>query len=205
MTVGLTSESLSHGLARICTRLEACADELNTADGKLGDGDLGVTMQRGARGVQAALDTLPADVGQALMVCAQAFVKISGSTYGTLLATGLMSAAKACKGREAVPWAEMSSLVAGALTAMQMRGKGALGDKTVLDALDAVRDATAGLDTPAQILAAATAAIDQVMNVFRDKPSRQGRARMFGDKSLGLDDPGMLALRRMLESLEGAL
>jgi len=199
---GLTSESLGHGLTRICAALETCADELNTADGKLGDGDLGVTMQRGARGVQATLHTLPADVGMALMTCAQAFVKISGSTYGTLLATGLMSAAKACKGRETVPWAEMSSLVAGAVAAMQQRGKGALGDKTVLDALDAVRAATAGLDTPEKILVAAQAAIDRTMGDFRGKPSRQGRARMFGEKSIGLDDPGMLALRRMLDALK---
>lgn len=200
--MGLTREALRHGLARICTRLEACADELNSADGKLGDGDLGVTMQRGARGVQVALDTLPADVGLALMACAQAFVKISGSTYGTLLATGLMSAAKACKGREDVPWAEMSSLIAGTLAAMQARGKGALGDKTVLDSLDAMRAATDGLDTPDEILTAAAAAVDQAMNDFRGKPSRQGRARMFGDKSLGLDDPGMLALRHMVEGLK---
>ena len=198
---GLTSAALADGLARVCARLEACADELNTADGKLGDGDLGVTMQRGARGVRVALDALPADVGLALMACAQAFVKISGSTYGTLLATGLMSAAKACKGREAVPWEEMPSLIAGALAAMERRGKGALGDKTVLDALDAMRAATEGLDTPEEILAAAVAAADGAMNDFRDKPSRQGRARMFGDKSLGLDDPGMLALRHMLGAL----
>jgi len=197
----LTSAALADGLARVCARLEACADELNTADGKLGDGDLGVTMQRGARGVRVALDALPADVGLALMACAQAFVKISGSTYGTLLATGLMSAAKACKGREAVPWEEMPSLIAGALAAMERRGKGALGDKTVLDALDAMRAATEGLDTPEEILAAAVAAADGAMNDFRDKPSRQGRARMFGDKSLGLDDPGMLALRHMLGAL----
>ena len=201
--MGLTSAALRHGLARICTRLETCAHELNSADGKLGDGDLGVTMQRGARGVQVALDTLPADVGLALMACAQAFVKISGSTYGTLLATGLMSAAKACKGREAVPWAEISSLIAGALAAMQARGKGALGDKTVLDALEAIRAATDGLDTPDKILTAATAAVNQAMNDFRGKPSHQGRARMFGDKSLGLDDPGMLALRHMVDALEG--
>lgn len=198
---GLTRASLSAGLARVCARLEECADELNTADGQLGDGDLGVTMQRGARGVQATLDDLPVDVGLALMACAQAFVKISGSTYGTLLATGLMNAAKASKGRGVVPWAEMSSLVGGALQAMQQRGKGALGDKTVLDALDAIRAATEGLDTPDAILTAAKTAVDQTMNDFRGKPSRQGRARMFGDKSIGLDDPGMLALRHVLDAL----
>jgi len=200
---GLTSESLRRGLARVCAALEASADELNAADGLLGDGDLGVTMQRGARGVQAALDTLPADVGMALMTCAQAFVKISGSTYGTLLATGLMSAAKACKGRDEVPWRETSALLAGAFAAMQQRGKGALGDKTVLDALDAAAQATAGCTDADAVLAAAATAVAETLAAYRGKPSRQGRARMFGDKSVGLDDPGMLALQRMLDGLGG--
>ncbi|WP_192871708.1 DAK2 domain-containing protein [Variovorax sp. JS1663] len=36
---------------------------------------------------------------------------------------------------------------------------------------------------------------------FRDKPNRIGRARMFAEKSIGMDDPGMVALQRMVESL----
>jgi phosphoenolpyruvate---glycerone phosphotransferase subunit DhaL len=76
----------------------------------------------------------------ALLKCAQAFTKLSGSTYGTLLATGLMSAAKATKGRTEVPWSEVSSLLASALQAMAQRSGGKLGEKTVLDALEAVRD-----------------------------------------------------------------
>ncbi|SVE58725.1 uncharacterized protein METZ01_LOCUS511579, partial [marine metagenome] len=31
--------------------METSADELNTIDGQLGDGDLGVTLVRGARGL----------------------------------------------------------------------------------------------------------------------------------------------------------
>ncbi len=36
---------------------------------------------------------------------------------------------------------------------------------------------------------------------FRDRPFRQGRARIFGEKGLGRDDPGMVAFRRIVESL----
>ena len=135
----LTTESLKAGLTRIAAAMEEAADELNTADGKLGDGDLGVTMVRGCRLVMEALPDLPEDVGMALMKCAQAFTKTSGSSYGTLLATGLMSAAKAAKGRTEVPWSEAGALLGGALEAMMLRGKASLGDKTVLDAIEAAR------------------------------------------------------------------
>src|SRR6185295_11573792 len=95
----LTSATLRDAFKKIAEKLESCADELNTLDAALGDGDLGVTMVRGARSLVAELPQLPDDVGMALMKSAQAFTRISGSTYGTLLATGLIGAAKATKGR----------------------------------------------------------------------------------------------------------
>ena len=48
----------------------------------------------------------------ALLACAQAMTKVSGSSYGTLLATGLMAAAKATRGRTEVPWSETAGAAA---------------------------------------------------------------------------------------------
>ncbi len=199
---GLTTKSLQTGLRRIAPVVAAAADELNAADAKLGDGDIGITMARGMSGVGEVIDGLPDDVGLALLKCAQVFTKVSGSSFGTLLATGLMSAAKICKGRAEVPWSEISSLTAGAVEAMKARGKGDLGDKSVLDPLHAITVATEGLTDPGAVLAAADKAVDETMDEFRGRVSRLGRARMFGDKSAGLDDPGMLALRRVIDGLK---
>lgn len=201
--MAMTVSSLRHGLAKVAAQMEAAADELNTLDGQLGDGDLGVTMVRGGRAVAELLPGLPDDLGQAFLACAQAFTKLSGSSYGTLVATALMSAAKATKGRAEVPWTEVSALLAGARDAMMARGKANLGQKTVLDPLDAAAKVTAGLDDPAAILAAARRAVAETMDAFRGQPAQIGRARIFGDRSIGLDDPGMLAFRRVLDGLAG--
>lgn len=203
MAEGLTTAALSEGIRRIAAKMEACADELNTLDGSLGDGDLGVTMVRGTRSLVDELPDLPDDVGLALLKCAQVFTKVSGSTYGTLLATGMMSAAKSTKGKTAVPWSETSALLAEAISAMSRRGKAELGDKTVLDAIEAARVATDGLDQPGKIVREADEAITQALEQFRDQPARQGRARIFGEKSIGLDDPGMVAFKYIVESLQG--
>ena len=159
-------------------------------------------MVRGARSMLAELPNLPDDIGMSLMRCAQAFTKISGSTYGTLLATGMMSAAKATKGRAEIPWTEISSLLAGALESMSQRGKGQLGDKTVLDTLEAARAATESLSDPSALLDAADQAVSACIERFRQQPSRQGRARIFGDNSAGKDDPGMIAFQQMVEALK---
>lgn len=196
----LTTAVLAEGLQRIAAHMETVAEALNRADGALGDGDLGVTMQRGGRELVKVLPTLPADVGMALLACAQAVTRVSGSSYGTLLATGLMAAAKATRGRTEVPWTELSALLQAALQAMMARGKAALGDKTVLDVLDAAARAVDGV-APAEMLAAASGAVDATMARLRGQQAKIGRARIFGERSVGLDDPGMLAFREMLRAL----
>jgi dihydroxyacetone kinase-like protein len=189
--------------ARIAAQAAACAGELNAADGQLGDGDLGITVSKGWAEIAAGADGMPDDVGMFFLECAKAFQRVSSSSYGTLTATGFMAAAKACKGRTDVPFAEVPGLVAAARDAMMARGKGSLGDKTVLDSLDAIATATAGLSDPSAILRAADEAATRALDDFRDRENRLGRARMFAEKSRGLDDPGMLALRRMLDGLVG--
>lgn len=186
---------------RLAAAMERDAQMLNAADGALGDGDLGVTMTRGMRLVSEKAAELPEDLGLALLQCAQAFTKASGSSYGTLLATGLMAVAKAVKGETAVPAARVSELTATARDAMQARGKAELGGKTVLDSLDAVARATDGLDDPATVADAAAAAVDRALDAFRDRKATVGRARIFADRSVGMDDPGMLAMARIVKAL----
>ncbi len=199
-TTSLSTAILADGLRRIATHMETVAEALNALDGQLGDGDLGVTMQRGGRELAKVLPTLPDDVGMALLACAQAMTRVSGSSYGTLLATGLMAAAKATRGRTEVPWSELSALLRGALEAMMARGKASLGDKTVLDVLDAAARAIDGV-APPDMLAAASGAVDDTMARMRGQQAKIGRARIFAERSVGLDDPGMLAFREMLRGL----
>ncbi|SOE16548.1 dihydroxyacetone kinase-like protein [Hoeflea halophila] len=199
----LSKAALVQAIDRVTLAMERDFDELNAADGTLGDGDLGVTLTRGMRAITQLKDDLPDDLGMALMQCAQAFTKSSGSSYGTLMATGLMSAAKALKGQTEFEVAQVSDLVAGARDKMQERGKAEIGGKTVLDSLDAVARATSGLDDKEAVASAAADAVDQALEEFRQKPATIGRARIFAEKSIGLDDPGMLAMQRIVKAAAG--
>jgi dihydroxyacetone kinase-like protein len=200
----LTTDVLSQKIRRVSLRLQNAADELNALDGKLGDGDLGVTMSRGFTHVLEALPSFTRDLGQAFRICAQAFTRESGSSFGTLFASALMSAAKRTVGRTQVPWAEISPMLMAAFESMAARGKASLGDKTVLDVLHAAARATAGLEDSEAILQAALGATDETISRMRTQPARMGRARVFGERSIGLDDPGMVAFRLMLQGLRDA-
>jgi len=191
---------LQDQLPRLAAHLESSAEELNGLDAQLGDGDLGVTMVRGSRQLLEIREELPDDWGMALLKCAQAFTKTSGSSYGTILATGLMAMAKQKKGQAEMDATEWAGLLKLALEAMQQRGKAELGQKTVLDPLSAAQKKLES--APEASLPDLIEVVQQTIDDFRDKPCQIGRARIFQDKSIGLDDPGMVAFKRLLEGLD---
>ena len=78
--------------------------------------------------------------------------------------------------------------------------RGQLGGKTIMDAIEAARRATEELDNPGAMIEVAVRAA-AALGQFRDQPFRQGRARIFGSKGIGRDDPGMVAFQRILETL----
>jgi len=189
------------GIDRVTAAMERDFEMLNAADGALGDGDLGVTMVRGMRAIAKDAQSLPDDLGMTFLACAQAFTRSSGSSYGTLLAKGVMAIAKATKGRADIAPGEVPALAAAARDAMQALGKAELGGKTVLDSLDAVFAATTAKSDPGELADAAAAAVDEALDAFRDKPATVGRARIFGERSVGMDDPGMLAMAGIVKAL----
>lgn len=199
--MSIDRQSVINAIDRLAAAMQRDFDMLNTADGALGDGDLGITMTRGMNLVAQIAPDLPDDLGLALLQCAQAFTKSSGSSYGTLLATGMMAIAKSVKGQNEVSAGQVSALVATALEKMQARGKAELGGKTVLDSLDAVARATEGKDDAVDVADAAAKAVDDAMDALRGSKATIGRARIFAEKSVGMDDPGMLAMNRIVKAL----
>jgi dihydroxyacetone kinase-like protein len=194
----ITTPELQAALRRIAAKTGEAAADLNAADAALGDGDLGITVSRGL--AEAAAAELPPDMGLAFMECAKAFQRVSSSSYGTLMATAFMALAKSLKGRTDLDANEISALAEAALAAMMARGKGSLGDKTVLDVLDAIAKATR--DAPAdEMYGRARTAARATLEEFKGKPNKLGRARMFAEASIGRYDPGQLALVWMLEAL----
>ena len=201
--MGLDRSVLLGAIERLHAEMQTQFDVLNTADGKLGDGDLGITMTRGMEAIAEVADDLSKDLGLALLKCSQAFTKSSGSSYGTLMALAMMAIAKQIKGQTMIAPSDLNGLVIVARDQIQTRGKAELGGKTVLDSLDAIVQRTSGKTDLEDIRAAATEAVDEALAAFRDKPATMGRARMFGEKSMGLDDPGMLAMKFIVHAMAG--
>lgn len=198
---GADGATLKAAFERWSKAMADAAPELNALDGRLGDGDLGATLEKCAAHLQALLPGLPERLDELFKGAAQACAKASGSSFGTLLAVGFLSAAKWVPPRETIGRADLAALLTHAVQALSARGGAAPGDKTMLDALDAIAQALAAAKDADDLRAAARSAAAGALDAFRDKPNRVGRARMFAQKSVGLDDPGMVAVLRMTEAL----
>jgi dihydroxyacetone kinase-like protein len=203
-TFSVDGPTLKAALARWCTAMTAAAPELNTLDARLGDGDLGTTLQRCAENITAALPASGDSPAAIFKACASACAKASGSSFGTLLAVAFLTAAKSPHAATALDRDAMVAILSAALDALMARGGAKLGDKTMLDSLEAIscalREAPANADAGVLKHVAHNAAT-AALNALRDHPNKIGRARMFAQQSVGLDDPGMVAVGRMVGAL----
>ena len=201
--LGLTTAGIRAALDRVAARMPTLEHELNAADGKLGDGDTGVMLRRVSEKVTEAGKTAPDDLGLAFRALAMASSGATGSSLGTLFTIALMNLGKSSAGKTEVDWPAFGSMLENAGAQMLARGGANLGDKTVVDVVQAVAGALSQLKPGEAAGATALNTARQTLDDFRDKPCRMGRARMFGDKSVGVDDPGMLAFVRIVEAING--
>ena len=172
-------------------------DEFNAADGKIGDGDLGITILNGIEEINNNINKFSDDMGENFMVCSQAFVKKSGSSFGTLIAFSFMNISKILKGKKECNHEDIISIFKTALKTIQERGKTKLGDKTIVDSLDLIVKKLKDNTNYPEVFKLAT---KQALENFKGKKILIGRARMFEDKTKSLDDPGMFALNKLSEA-----
>ena len=175
-------------------------DEFNAADGKIGDGDLGITILNGLEEVNRNIEKFTDDLSTNFMLCSQAFVKKSGSSFGTLIAFSFMNISKNLKGKNTCNHEDIITMIDTAMSTIQERGKTKVGDKTILDTLDFIsrnlKVTKNNINYPELFKTSA----NEALNAFKGKKILIGRARMFEDKTKDLDDPGMLALHKLSEA-----
>ena len=169
-------------------------DDFNSADGKIGDGDLGVTILHGLEEINNNINKFTEDMGSNFMLCSQAFVKKSGSSFGTLIAFSFMNISKNLKGKTECNHDDIVLMFETALKTILERGKANLGDKTIADSLDLIIKNLKDNQNYSEVFKSST---KQALDNFKGKKIKIGRARMFEDKTKDLDDPGMFALNRL--------
>ncbi len=184
-------------LQAVAATLRTAEAELTRMDQVVGDGDLGISLARGAAAIERDLATYPTtDAAGTLRAMAATLRRALGGSSGPFYAVALLRASETLRENPGA-WGE--ALRAGC-DGIQALGGAVPGDCTMLDALDPAATAlsSAGLDAAAT---AAAAGADRTAAML----PRRGRATYLGDRALGHADPGAKAVALWLRSIRDAL
>ena len=190
----LDKKILTNIFQKLLEKAKNSYDDFNAADGKIGDGDLGVTILHGLEEVNNNISKFNDDMGSNFMICSQAFVKRSGSSFGTLIAFSFVNISKNLKGKNECNHNDIVDIFETALKTILERGKSNLGDKTIADSLNLIIKSLKDNQNYTDVFKSAT---KQALKDFKGKKIKIGRARTFEDKTKDLDDPGMFALNKL--------
>jgi dihydroxyacetone kinase-like protein len=179
--------------------------QLTDLDSAVGDGDFGISLDRGFTAVKTELSAnAPADLRAVFQNAATVLIKSMGGSSGPLLGTFFLRAGATCADKSELGPADVVALFQAGVEGMQQRGKAARGDKTMMDAwlpaVDAMRgalDAGGGLT---EVLERGAAAAEAGAEATKAMSARKGRASYLGERSVGHPDPGAIAAHLMLKA-----
>ena len=205
-------DPVRRALEAVAEVLVAQRDRLTELDREVGDGDLGISLARGAAAVLAECPGYPGDDGPAAVLRAvSATVRRSvGGTSGPLYAVLLLRAAAAltAPGAGTGPRAWADALRA-ATDGVREIGGAEVGDRTMLDALaPAAVTFSAQLEEGADWQTALTAAVEEAKDgadATAGVIARLGRSSYLGDRVLGHPDPGAEAVAVWLAAIRDSL
>jgi dihydroxyacetone kinase-like protein len=191
----------------LAAALAAVHDEITALDAALGDGDLGVTCRLGLRAVLDSPGAATGNLADALLKAGMAFNTAGASTFGALVATAAMRAAKYARDNAIAQW-DLPAIVGAtevALAGLQQRGGAALGDKTLLDALipalEALRAAQNRGASLADALADAATAARAGAESTTPLQGKFGRAGWLQERTIGVQDGGATVVAIALETV----
>jgi phosphoenolpyruvate---glycerone phosphotransferase subunit DhaL len=176
-------------------------DELTALDQAIGDGDHGLNMRRGALAIQSKLDEIAAQpFADALktmgLTCMATIGGSSGPVFGTLLVT---------LGKE-LPVdpgpADVARALDAGIKALTRLGKAEVGQKTLLDVLDPVRQVlAASTRQDAELIAQVRKCAFDSAEATAQMNAGRGRSSFLGERALGHVDPGSRSMALIIGAI----
>ena len=179
---------------------------LTEIDTLIGDADHGIGMKRGFSALRNMLSTETFETPAELMHASGIeLLKTMGGASGVLFGTLFIAGVDLFGNTPRIDLGAFSAYIDKGTNAVMARGKTALGDKTMVDALapaaGALKTAVEqGLDMCGGLSAASKAAWAGV-EATKDMKPIKGRAKNFKDNSLRVPDPGAVSAALILEAM----
>ena len=198
----MTKQEFASRLQNACAAVTAAEQELTEIDSRFGDADHGLTMSKIAKAVSAAGES-EGGIQAMLDDAAMAVMVLNGGSAVPLWNTWLDGLQEEAPEGNEIDTAGIQAIFAKALKALSDMSGAKVGDKTMMDALIPASQAIAaysGSDEAGLFDAAAQAAL-QGAEASKQFVSKFGRAKSYGEQTIGTPDAGAASMAYFFQGL----
>jgi len=200
----LNKDEVKSMLLLVADRIIAAEPLLSEADRNLGDGDHGLGMQRGLTAAKEKLNSSePESIEKAFSTVGMAMMSSMGGASGAIFGTFFRNGGKALAGKEAFDAAGLAAFLQAGTDGVKQRGGAAVGDKTVVDAMEPAAKKAAEVSS-APLPEAADAVSDAAeagKEASKAMVAKFGRAKTLGEGCIGHPDAGALSVTIILKAM----
>ena len=199
----MTKQEFASRLQNACAAVTAAEQELTEIDSRFGDADHGLTMSKIAKAVSAAAGESEGGIQAMLDDAAMAVMVLNGGSAVPLWNTWLDGLQEEAPEGNEIDTAGIQAIFAKALKALSDMSGAKVGDKTMMDALIPASQAIAaysGSDEAGLFDAAAQAAL-QGAEASKQFVSKFGRAKSYGEQTIGTPDAGAASIAYYFQGL----
>lgn len=191
-------------IEKIAGLIEDKRDYLTELDAAIGDADHGFNMSIGFREVLKKMpEWKDKDIKGFFRSVGMTLLGKVGGASGPLYGSFFMKFGEPGSGKNEVTFQELFEMFKQAVQAVEQRGKAAVGEKTMVDALrpalNAFEQAVEQNLQPKQVMEAFVDAARQGANSTIEMIAKKGRAMRLGERSKGHLDPGATSATMILE------
>ena len=199
----MTKDAFAARLKHACASVAAAEPELTEIDSRFGDADHGLTMVKIAGAISAAAERPENGIQAMLDGAATAVMTLNGGSAVPLWNTWLDGMQEAAPEGDEIDVAGLQAVFAQALEELSDMSGAKVGDKTMMDALIPASRAVAayGGDDENERFAAAAKAAMEGAEATRGFVSKFGRAKSYGEKTLGTPDAGAMSMAYFFQGL----
>lgn len=202
MTKAEFAARLKHG----CASITAAEKELTEIDSHFGDADHGLTMSKIAKAVSEAVEGSEGGIKSMLDDAAMAVMTLNGGSAVPLWNTWLDGMQEEAPTGDEINTAELKTIFARALEELSDMSGAKVGDKTMMDALIPASEAIAAYSgsDEYELFASAAKAAAEGAEASKQFVSKFGRAKSYGEKTIGTPDAGAMSMSYFFQGLAQA-
>ena len=193
---------LKHG----CASVMAAEGELTEIDSHFGDADHGLTMTKIAKAIDQAVEQADGGIQAMLDDAAMAVMTLNGGSAVPLWNTWLDGLQEVAPEGDEIDVDGLKAIFARALEELSDMSGAKVGDKTMMDALIPASQAIAAYEGGDEngLFAEAARAAAEGAEASKQFVSKFGRAKSYGEKTIGTPDAGAMSMSYFFQGLAQA-